>query len=232
MFHYISWSTVFFNTLCSELSQFVTALTQLAVALALLFFFGHRFLKDSNPFPAEREPVGPLVGTTCAPIVLMRAEIQKMKAHTRLLEADLRVIEAMHADAEIVSANEVIYYDNFAKSFAHVHLTQMERNETQFMHIVDGLNTRLHQTQHQLTVAQRADRERSIRTMLHNLHKSQVHLILQEEIQVDNRMLVNSVIIENRKQHNINRVLVASQIALKAHEVRLTAQLAERPLQH
>ena len=220
-----------FGTICSELSQFVTAMTQLAVALALLFFFGHRFLKDSNPFPAEREPVRPLVGTTCAPIVLMRAEVEKMKAHTRLLEADLRVIEAMHADAEIATANEAIYYANFAQSFKGVHEVNLERNEEQYMHIVDGLKTRMHQTVHQLSIREIVDREMAILTKLHDLHRSQNHLILQEEVQVDNRQILNFVAMEYRKKHNTNRVVVVSQIALRAHIERLTAQLAEMPLQ-
>jgi hypothetical protein len=221
-----------FNTLSSELSQFVTAMTQLAFVLAVMFFFASRFLQKSAPFVAEREQIRPLVGTTCAPIVLMRAEVEKMKAHTRLLEADLREIEAMHADAEVVTAKEAIYYANFAQSFKRVHERHLESDEEEYMHIVDGLNTRMHWTMHQLSITERAVRERAIRTTLHDLHRSQNRLILQEEVEVDNRLLLNSFIIEDRKKHNMNRVLAASRIALTAHEARLTAQLAEQPVQH
>ena len=231
MFHFSSMSTMLFGTICSELSQFVTALTQLAVALALLFFFGHRFLKDSNPFPAEREPVRPLVGTTCAPIVLMRAEIQKMKAHTRLLEADLTKIEKMHEDVEKANEEEATYYETLAKSFEDVHLLHMESNEEFYMDLVRALSLQLSQTQNQITAAERADRQRAIRTMLHDLYRSQNRLILQEEVQIDNRLLLDSFIMRDRKQHKTHRLLVASQTAMRAHTVRLTAQLAEMPLQ-
>jgi len=232
MFHFISLSTVFFNTLSSELSQFVTAMTQLAFVLAVMFFFASRFLQNSAPFVAEREQIRPLVGTTCAPIVLMRAEIEKMKAHTRLLEADLTKIEKMHEDVEKANKEEATYYESLAKSFEDVHLLHMESNQDFYMDLVRALSLRLSQTQNQITAAERADRQRAIRTMLHDLYRSQNRLILQEEVQIDNRLLMDSFIVTDRKQHNTHRLLVASQTAMRAHTVRLTAQLAQMPLQH
>jgi hypothetical protein len=232
MFHFYSLITMLFNTLSSELLQFVTALTQLAFVLALMFFFASRFLKNSAPFVAEREQIRPLVGTTCAPIVLMRAEVEKMKAHTRLLEADLTKIEKMHEDIQRATDQEATYHKALAKSFENVHLSHMESNENFYMDLVDVLRFRLSQTQYQITAAERADKERGIRTMLHKLYKSQNHLIVQEQVHVDKRMLCNSIIIAKSEEHNKKRVLAVSRIALKAHEVRLTAQLAEQPVQH
>lgn len=174
-------------------------------------------------------PITPAATVTpsCEPILIIRAEIDKMRQQTCLLEAELVHVEQLYQSDDYELAREaqvfqdqITYYERVL--FDHVVRVTQERQD-----IIDDLQHDYNLTRHQLTAEQCAQREMGILQTRYDLRRRTTRLIMDEQARVDLRSVQQCILTTVRKRDNERRVFAAAELCLISHTQRLEMHMNE-----
>ena len=161
----MNFITMLVTTLYTYFEHFATMMCHGVLLMLIGVCIFVHYLAPDRVRKSETNAPSTLASTytqTPEPITLIRAEIEKMKLQTRLLEAELREIENIHLEAETGLADEANQFEDLIQRYKYVHLNHIQRNANERQSVIEFLQDAYDQTQHQLTAAQCAEREASI----------------------------------------------------------------------
>ena len=161
------------------------------------------------------------ITNTSEPILLLRAEIEKMQLHTRLLEAELEEVAIIFRSGESAAMVDKLLFEQETEKYEIVLTDHILRTQNNFQFRRQDMQDALIQTRFSLTLEQYAEREREFLLLRHEEQTLITQLRVDAEVSHDQRFHQHHVHMEGRKSHFERLVLRASETVLLTHTRRL-----------
>jgi len=161
------------------------------------------------------------ITNTSEPILLLRAEIEKMQLHTRLLQAELEEVEEIAILAEADEAHAALFSRQTRMYYERIHADHISREREDRQVVIDLMRAEFRTNRHQLTAAQCANVEVRIQKAISDQNAKTNRLDSEEQVAMNERSNLEYLRTDRRKRDNERRVLVAAEMCFLSHTQRL-----------